>query len=706
MYPELFTAGRGDFTRAGIPLTDAYNVMIRKRINTVSGLSFQMPRGSSKWPLIKIEDIVKADGQLYVIKRINDGTENGRPYAKVEALHIWWEVCEKKHIPKTQFIGKSAQDIIGGAFSGLSYLSNGVRMLTDSELSALGLEPVTEPTDIETDKANPMEVLSKVIDNLYGEVYVDNFSFALVKGLGRDNGLRFALDKNMAGVDRLEETTTLVTRLYPYGRDSLEISNINGGIAYIDSPNISGYNRVYEGSIDYRDAETPEELLRRAKREFSPDNFNRIDVPQLSYKCGIVDLWKLGGRNMTKPELGDYATVFDKSLGIDVRLRVTEHDYYPYEPQKSAVTLGNPPKSAIDVLAQLSGQLDYYYSPKVPEFDVNIGETTIENITSKVKESFGDVIHEVVHNDVLVSDTAMLMNAWIKYLAVEFLETNFDALDARLPPPPNMERNFIRIQGQNLEFLRSELSNEPCGPDNPTANVENYKTPAGDQIYWTAVDDHHQACKYFTITDPATLPATKGYCDEEKEELRERFRVKVRRAIKTEKRMVLEFDQNHPYKIPRMTWGGGDEAGNGKGFIYKEGDGMYVTYTTREPAGDMPAGSEIGLKITDKGCWYFDVEAAEWMLVGSGGEGLLGGGHVILDVEANAMPQQPNLQFAGAVTVDDIPNEGITRVTITGGESQYNLLVLDHPPTKTEVESWPDDTLVFEYGPNDYFIPS
>ena len=248
-----------------------------------------------------------------------------------------------------------------------------------------------------------------------------------------------------------------------------------------------------------------------------------------------------------------------------------------------------------------------------------------------------DYIIECAKDEILAPDTMAMMNAWRRYMMVEYLETNFEALDLNtdaavldmeLNNDGYYERNFIRIHGQNILFIRAELD-----PDE--TNCEYYKTPGlsgrdnpRSQVYWTAVGDHPQAYRFFTVTDPATLPAARYFTPDEQEDLREKFRVRVRKTVREQILHSQEFDESHGEKIPKHIWGygaGGDD-GRGKGYVYKDSDGLYFTYKLREATHGLPAGTEVGLRVVEgrehNGAQFFDMRDGQWKNITASGRNI------------------------------------------------------------------------------------
>lgn len=196
--------------------------------------------------------------------------------------------------------------------------------------------------------------------------------------------------------------------------------------------------------------------------------------------------------------------------------------------------------------------------------------TDIEDILEEKTEKIAkNMIIEVMEHEVISANTAHILNAWIHDLNVEFLETNFDALDSRKAYPEGGIRNFIRIQEEQLEFVTQTLN---------AVETEDYINKDGQQIYYTAIEDNPQAYKYFTITSPTSMAP-----DLSEEDI-EKFKVKIRKVESESIKAAFEFGKIDDTQYPLMRWGiGTDKTGkteNGKGFMYKELDGLVLKYIT------------------------------------------------------------------------------------------------------------------------------
>ncbi len=203
------------------------------------------------------------------------------------------------------------------------------------------------------DKTNVWDATKTLIENCgKGELYRDNFKVAIVKQIGRDNGVRLTLEKNLDGLEIMRDFEHTVTRLYPYGAEDMHIGSVNGGKQYIDSPMIEKYG-IIEGYKDYSDYTDPAKIKAHAELEFSPDNENRIDISQLKITGGFIDLAKLPEfADIEKVEIGDLVHVYDNDHNV-YHKRVVALKSYPYEPKMPEIEIGHMDTNFFSILYNL-----------------------------------------------------------------------------------------------------------------------------------------------------------------------------------------------------------------------------------------------------------------------------------------------------------------------------------------------------------------
>lgn len=302
----------------------------------------------------------------------------------------------------------------------------------------------------------------------------------------------------------------------------------------------------------------------------------QYEPDKVSYTVDLIDCNDEETKELRKVHLGDTIIINDKML-------------HTQNVSKKVISLD------IDKLANsansITDQAVESFDRTIPSSTVCVigdkGTTIIDEILKNVEipDIDPNILIEVVEQKVITTEVAMIQNCWINELSVNYLETNFNALDTRQPYPTGGVRNFFRIYDEVHEHITQELSE---------TEVEDYKTPSGLQIYWTAINDEPQAYKYFTITHP------KEYNPDLTDAEVAAFKVKVRKVVKEYVKLSSNFETFTGTNdvVPTMIFGSGhgDSLGNpisapsdcqiingrtiyrGQGMIYKSRQGMHINY--------------------------------------------------------------------------------------------------------------------------------
>lgn len=352
-------------------LENAKDVCIEQSINGDYELTFILPKGDKKWGLIDFERKVGYDGRIFRIKDIDDCT--------ISASTLLQDAC-RTHV---QYIGDMintpANEIVESIFATTPY----VTVLKKEEIEALGLEPVTDKIDFfEMSKTTPIACLNRLMETLkkyrvHSEVYIDNDKIGLVRQLGSKKD--FVIDPRYNGCEIKPKisTYTLVTKLYPYGKDDMPLE---GDKQYILSPNYDTLGE-YEGFCNFDEVTDQEDLLLAAQTQFREDNPERIDVPKYAVNVKVLDL-------PGEINLGDIVTVNDINNGIKSNQRVITVKKYPYEPHKNSIIVGVPPINMIEAFSGMFTAHQYLrlaqnerneYKTNTLEFMKKNTDVTVEN---------------------------------------------------------------------------------------------------------------------------------------------------------------------------------------------------------------------------------------------------------------------------------------------------------------------------------------
>ena len=348
-----------DSFETGEVLNCAYNVKETRILNDTGSIEFDYPY-DEKARLISQNMLVSVNGHIYEISRTTRNMNCADSLHVYGTPHFVYE-AQKAFIPTIgDHIGKSSRGVLQAAVKIISDFKEEVKekcifhIMTNAELSEKGMKWVADDELLidffSTDKTNLWDVIKTIIENLgRGEIFHETTidsnnnivcNIAIVERIGTDNGVRLRLEKNMQSISIERNVSDMITRLWAFGSDDLTVSSVNGGKAYIDSPNIEKYG-VQEGYKDYSDYTSADKLYRNAKWEFDEDNEDRIDVPQLTISGKLIDLSKLSEYGDTeKLEIGDTVHVFDID-GTEYVQRVIEYQAYPLEPKESNISIGH-----------------------------------------------------------------------------------------------------------------------------------------------------------------------------------------------------------------------------------------------------------------------------------------------------------------------------------------------------------------------------
>ena len=379
-----------DSFETGEVLNNAYNIKETRILNDTGSIEFDYPY-DEKARLISQNMLVSVNGHIYEISRTTRNTNGTDTLHVYGTPHFVYE-AQKAFIPTIgDNIGKSSRYVLKQAIDIISEFKKYVgercifHIMTEAELTAKGMKWVADDKLLidffSTDKTNLWDVIKTIIENLgRGEIYhetgIDSSNnvvcnIAIVERIGTDNGVRLRLEKNMRSISIERNVSDMITRLWAFGRDDLTVSSVNGGKAYIDSPNIEKYG-VQEGYKDYSDYTSAEKLLRNAKWEFDEDNEDRIDAPQLTISGKLIDLSKLAEYGAAeKLEIGDTVHVFDID-GTEYVQRVIEYQAYPLEPKESNISIGHIRRDFFIELWQTSEKAKKFAKWQTANNSVNI----------------------------------------------------------------------------------------------------------------------------------------------------------------------------------------------------------------------------------------------------------------------------------------------------------------------------------------------
>jgi hypothetical protein len=567
-------------------ISNISNLEISHEINGDYTLSFEINSNNNKLSYLTIDVIIlleldgalaewECNGQYYrVVNR-----EQSKTGYKIFCKHIKHD-GEKVFIPSFEaHIGCYSDDIFADIWqaAGFSYINY---------VDELGMTPCQVYTDVETQNKMTAKQLTDTLLGVInqGEIYIDNYGIALVDEIGTGYPvLELSEDKNITNLTITEDTSDMITRLYAYGKDSLDLTSTDEGRMYTDSNNIDKYG-IKEGCMEWSNISDPEMLYAQALWMFSGNNQNRIDVPSVSITCKYIDLCAKKDKARTV-HLGQKV-----NIGSYNDFRITKIIYKPLKPYDTEITIGKVKKDL------------FYYFRKFNTSD----RTVINNVTKAITTEgiMNTTIVEVTKQEVVASDVIEATAVFADDLQVERLETNIkqyvctpnlktngSKIEWKDDEPTYTARNkdkirgYIKIEGITHKYIEAHLV-EPDSYDALTSSEVEALKINGRQLYFTSLTGTN-AFQYFTFVEPRTKYSNML------QETAEMYKVYIRKTeaeyVKLQHIFKLE---NDTYNIVTQ-YGVGDDNGRGVYQFSKDSNGGELTYIEREN------GAKLGIRITD-----------------------------------------------------------------------------------------------------------
>lgn len=377
-------------------IATAADICITSEINGDHTLEFKLPASDKSG--IELGRIVKCDGSRFVVEKISRGSNDG--YISVKCTHEFVFMAKRLHIPRIastddgDFIGEDFNNVMDAAYAVVKDSQNkyyaGYNAFRYSVASAeileqYGVTAVSGNIDYEAEeKVTLWDVLENIIKYLgRGEIWYNDsiMAYAIVEKIGNDSGAVLSTAYNMNDVSIEYDISGLVTILFPYGDNDMDITSApqnDSGLPSIASPNVDVYGN-FTGSQIYKISDVeesgPEKLFNRAAWDFDSANPDRIDVPSINISGSVTDMGLSDGIG-----LGDTVKVADN--GNLLTERVISIKRYPFSGKPSEVNIGRIKKDMFYYLNQIG-----VFTKRYKSISAQNGKIFGSKVTGEVKYS-------------------------------------------------------------------------------------------------------------------------------------------------------------------------------------------------------------------------------------------------------------------------------------------------------------------------------
>jgi len=178
-------------------------------------------------------------------------------------------------------------------------------------------------------KADGESIFSSILrlqETIGGFIEVDsNRQFNWYLDIGDDSGQQIRYGKNLIGIDRVIDYTTLKNRLYVYGAGEgetrLKLSDVVGYEEDFveDATSQALWGGIYSSAFVDRSITHPDTLM-----AYAEILLNLYKNPKITYQISTIDYSYVSGIEFERFILGSIVKIIDEDLGIDISLRVIQ----------------------------------------------------------------------------------------------------------------------------------------------------------------------------------------------------------------------------------------------------------------------------------------------------------------------------------------------------------------------------------------------
>ena len=366
--------------------------------NGTCTIEFELPLNSEKWQYLTDQYRIYADGKEFVILNPDavDKQRDGQKLTGKIKAHESWVLLGKKYQtisndpqnpnpPWGAVIIVSGGEAHGGfeagsAGSALSYLLNGTGW-------TVGTVDVVGTFDLETEKESVLYNINQVQEKWGGILIWDSINKTVSlrdeEAWQNYTGYQIRYAKNLKGINRVDDYD-IVTRLYPFGENDLNIATVNGGLLYLDNQSYS--TQVLEGVWYNQDIADQNQLKTQGEKQLAV-----MCRPRHNYKTEVLDLRSLPGYGHETFKRSDMVDLFDEDFGANARVRIIRYRHNVFQPWLCDMELGDPIEKISATVAQTVLMAKFYKNVVAPNTSFqNLLKAIINTEATEINGASGD----------------------------------------------------------------------------------------------------------------------------------------------------------------------------------------------------------------------------------------------------------------------------------------------------------------------------
>lgn len=381
----------------------------------------------------------------------------------------------------------------------------------------------------------------KLIDKLGGEFrirVVDGVNYIdYLSKIGSQLTTPIELSRNMKSISREDDPSSYISRLIPLGakltddegnetEERLDITSVNNGLNYIESPEAVETFGIKYGYVTYDDVTVASNLLAKGQAYLAENN-----KVQVKYSITALDL-SLLGLDINDFDIYNYYPIKNSLLGIDDVARVIKKTVDICEEIKSTIEVGDNFKTLSDLqierdeaikdayqkLESTKNELKGYVSNAVNSSNTELQEVIVEQYTTMLNdcesiifnalESYTETSDFESYKETVASEFKLLADE----LSLKFTETvqQIESVDGDLQEKFNTITKYFTFDINGLTIGQID------SPYKVVIDNDRYSMQVnGVEVLWMDATSQEVYTPAITITNKLNLF---GYTIEEDEE--------------------------------------------------------------------------------------------------------------------------------------------------------------------------------------------
>ena len=329
------------------------DVFTDTRLNGESTLEFSLPSDNEKNAELISECEIYAGSKVFNLLKEDDTDEvmdeSGKMWSKYMAVERWNEldseypepyITNDPNIPSPAdlavIIVGGGTNLSGGIYTVGSAAHALYAVLNGSEWK-IGICDVPGIYDLEAEKISRLQLIKMIQQTWGGYLVWDSLNKVVHLRDGNQwqnyTGFQIKYAKNLKHITRTR-SSKLITKLYCFGKDDLDIASVNSGKKYVTD--FSYTNKEYTDIYVNPDIEDAMELKQKAIAELALNC-----RPKYNYQIKMVDLRTLPEYSHEEFTLGDMADVINSKMNIEANVRIMRHKYNIFQPWQCELELGD-----------------------------------------------------------------------------------------------------------------------------------------------------------------------------------------------------------------------------------------------------------------------------------------------------------------------------------------------------------------------------